>query len=200
MDNYKSLLAIVGNILKDQGFAKKGDTFCLFKYNNWGLINFQKSKNNSAETISFTINMGVSSTTLRRTIGDGDLTAKPDIEDCHWGKRIGFLLPQKQDYWWQVDNNTSPIHLIDEITDVLNKLAIPEIENHLSDESLESEWLTGVAEGATELQRYIYLTTLLKLNNKEKLSLLVEELRAYSKGKTFEYAAREHLKELETYC
>jgi len=31
------------------------------------------------------------------------------------------------------------------------------------------------------------------------LPLLVEELRTYSKGKPFEYTAKEHLKELETY-
>jgi len=199
MDYYKVLLLEVEEKLKSKGFTKKGNTFYLFENNNWALLNFQKSKNSSSTRVTFTINIGVLSTALRKIIDNTDIAVKPSIEDCQWKKRIGFLLPEKQDYWWEIDNDSSLKNLIAEITKTITTFAIPEIENHISDENLEKEWLRGIAEGATEFQRYVYLTTLLKLHKKENLALLVEELKSFSKGKPYEYAAQEHIKSLETY-
>lgn len=199
MDNYKSLLAVVGDSLKAQQFIRKGDTFYLFKDNNWGLINFQKSRNSLTPSVSFTLNIGVISARLRKILYKNDLEGKANIEDCHWKKRIGFLLPVKQDYWWLIGPDTSLEHLINEILTILETLAIPEIERHITDEALKLMWLTGAGEGATELQRYIYLTTLLKLSSDDRLAKIVGDLVAFSKGKSYEFTAKEHIKELETY-
>jgi hypothetical protein len=200
MNKYKQLIATLETPLKSEGFIKKGETFYLYRNNNWGLINFQKSKSSSTEKISFTFNLGITSTRLRKVINNVDIEVKPSIEDCHWKKRVGFMLSQKQDHWWQINDSTSLEHLFMEITTILKTLAIPEIDNHITDSSLEKEWLSGIAEGVTELQRYIYLTTLLKLNGDEKLPMVIGELMTFSKGKSYEYSARVHIKELEKYA
>lgn len=197
MNYYSTLLTGISKVIKIQGFNKRGNTFYLFKNNNWGLINFQKST--SSDKLSFTINIGVVSTLLKQVIDKAAVVLKPDINDCHWKKRIGFLLPEKKDHWWTIDNNTSIENLVKEISYILETLAIPELINHLSNDYLEQEWSSGKAEGATQLQRYIYLTTLLKINNNKKFLQVLEEFKAYSKGKPYEYTAQEHINNLQNY-
>jgi hypothetical protein len=194
------LLNSAGESLKKKGFVKKGSTFYLAAENNWGLVNFQKSKESKSDRIVFTINIGVLSSLLRLTLRNIEISSKPIIDDCHWKKRIGFLMSKKQDHWWVIDEATSIDDLISEVINLLDNFAIPAIENHISDNMLESQWLIGNAEGITELQRYIYLTTLLKLNNKPNLPQVIEDLKKFSRGKAYEYSAKEHIKELESYA
>jgi hypothetical protein len=106
MKEYKHLFNAIGSFLKTHGFTKKGDTFYFLSEGNWGLVSFQKSKGSSKGAVKFTINLGVQSTTLTQVLGSNN-SDKPSIEDCHWKKRIGFLLPQKQDYWWVIEENST---------------------------------------------------------------------------------------------
>jgi len=99
MNKFKSLLSEINKILKPLNYKKRGETFFYTKDNNIGIIDFQKSRSNNAATTMFTINLGVYSSTLKVFDREG-LDSKPVISDCHWRKRIGFLLPKKQDYWW----------------------------------------------------------------------------------------------------
>lgn len=46
------------------------------------------------------------------------------------------------------------------------------------------------------MNKYIYVTTLLKQQNDERLPAVIEEFKAISKGKSFEQTAKEHIKEL----
>jgi hypothetical protein len=199
MKEYKHLLNAIGSFLKTLGFTKKGDTFYILSEGNWGLINFQKSKDSSKGTVRFTLNLGVQSITLAQVL-ENNSTDRPTIEDCHWKKRIGFLLPQKEDYWWVIEeNSTSMENLVGEISDILTETVLSDLKSHITDESLKQEWLNGLSEGVTELQRYIYLTTILKLSNDERLSTIIDAFLSFSKGKSYEYTAKEHSKELGLY-
>ncbi|WPU99897.1 DUF4304 domain-containing protein [Mucilaginibacter sp. cycad4] len=194
MDKLKLLLANIENVLKRKGFVKSGNTFYIESNGNWGMLNFQKSKSSTnAETI-LTINLGVSLVSLRRFKNE-NIKKKPDVLDCHWGMRIGHLLPQKTDYWWKIDDSNIK-EVEDEILIVILNIAIPEILNHLKEGELEKEWLAGFSTGLTELQRYIYLTTLLKLNKSEKLSSIIAQFIIFLKGKAFEEVGNEHLNKL----
>src|SRR4051812_28773507 len=100
---YKKLLSEIGTVLSAYGFTKKGDTFFSAKNENWALIDFQKSRSSSPDKIVFTITIGICSVALRRFANE-DLSVNPKIEDCHWKKRIGMLLPINNDFWFQIDN------------------------------------------------------------------------------------------------
>ena len=187
---YKELVKKIKVKLKPIGFLLKGDTFYIKKDNNWGLINFQKSR----DSPKFTINIGISSTILREN-REGISTEKPFVEDCHWRKRIGFFLAVNKDYWWDLDSYTNIEFLYDEMIKIVEDIAIPVIDQHISDKSLESEWLQGKGAGLTEFQIYVNLTTLLKLTGSDILSKTIEDIRKTIKNSTkdsFEY----HLKEL----
>lgn len=199
MKEYKKLLATLGQLLKSEGFYKKGETFYIQTEGNWGIINFQKSRDSTKVESKFTINLGVWSKNVAASLDDVAYD-KPEIEVCHWSKRVGFLLPQNRDFWWIV-SETTPLDekLIDELKDIVKTKAIPEIKNHASDESLKNDWISGHSEGITEFQRYSYLTALLSIINDERLKRVVDEFLIYSKGKSIEFSAIEHLKQLNNY-
>ena len=194
MDIYKELINKVGLDIKSVGFNKYGDTFYVNKFRNWGLINFQKSRSSTSLATLFTINLGISSNILRQNDGI-DLSKKPIIWDCHWRKRIGFILEVKQDYWWELTDRTDLDKLSSDVIGMLNNRGIPELNEHINDESLISEWLNNVGSGLTELQIYVNLTTILKLKGSDTLSEVIEAIRKQiSKGckESFEI----HIKDL----
>jgi len=193
MEIYNNLISNIKIILQKENFSKKGSTFYIEKGNNLGMINFQKSKSSTSGVVLFTINIGVSLTILRE-FNKENLKQKPEIEDSHWRQRIGFLLPDKKDYWWKIANDTCLKQLTEDISQVLITVAIPEILSHLTIESLKSEWLNGVSKGITEFQRYMFLTTVLKVVNSSELMFYIEKLKLFSKGKAFEEVANEHIK------
>lgn len=199
MEEFKYLLTVIANVLKNEGFKKKGFTFFSSDEGNWGLIDFQKSKDSERGKIKFTINLGIRSATIAQALQSirGDQIS---IETCHWSKRIGFLLPENRDHWWEIgDDRNKTTSIIQEISGILKEIAVLDLKKHIKDESLIEEWLTGQSEGATELQRYIYLTILLKSSNDKRLPEVVENFKQFYKGKSFEYTAVEHLKELKLY-
>lgn len=193
MKEYKDLLKAVEIFLKQEGLTKKGNTYYLAKDGNLGVINFQKSRDRGVD--KFTINLGVYSHRISGALSDG-ITGKPDIEDCHWRRRAGFLLPQKQDHWWIVDEGISIDGLVEEIITVLKEKLLLEVKKYMSDESLKNSWMKGDLEGITDLERFVFLTTLLKLDKDERLKNVVDDFVSLSKGRSMEVSVREHVKEL----
>ncbi|WP_374950017.1 DUF4304 domain-containing protein [Mucilaginibacter sp.] len=136
IDNYKLLIAELVPFLKMVGYRKSGESFFLDKEGNIGLVNFQRSKNSNSSSILFTINLGVYSSALKM-FDSFEVKSKPTLSDCHWRKRIGCLMPDRQDFWWEIDDTISSTKLAAEILDVLKERAIPEVEKFISNESLE---------------------------------------------------------------
>jgi len=144
------------------------------------------------------VNIGTCSAALRHFFRVREISGRPLIIDCHWEKRIGAFMPQKKDHWWKLKVNESIDSLVTEIVSILIPRVITEIKKHISDDDLEREWLNGDCGGITDVQRYVYLTTLLKIYKKENFKLVIEEFRNYSKGKPFETTARIHIEEMES--
>jgi hypothetical protein len=197
MEQYKLLIAAISNVLKARGFTKAGTTFYLFKENNWGVINFQKSKSATAQAASFTINLGVMSSAVNKADSYRPVQGKPQVYDCHMQKRIGDLLPARRDHWWQIEEGTSLPQLTAEIEGVLTTLAIPEIERYITDESLIQAWLAGVVTGISERDRYLHLTTLLQLHRDARLPAVMGEFTAYAKKRGDEERLTEHIRDLK---
>ena len=159
--------------------------------NNWGIINFQKEKIRNSENLRFTINAGVSSTSLRSFFEH-----EMNIWECHWRIRVGNMLVPERDIWWTVDGMTNVEVVANHITGLLADTILPAIREHITDDQLEAYWLGNRASGLTEYQRLEYLTTLLKIYHKDNLDEIVGQLLAFSKGKGIENSARVHIKQL----
>jgi hypothetical protein len=160
---FSDLLKAVSGKLKEFGYAKRGQVFRVVANNNCGLISFQRSVSNTKENISFTINLGV----VCGDLLDQTITRLKDaqIVDAHISQRIGFLLPEHQDKWWQINDSVSFESLSQEILGLVLSKAVPYVSNFLNTNSICSLWESGKSPGLTEFQRIRFLSKL-----KSKLS------------------------------
>lgn len=194
MDKYNLILSEVAKAIKPS-FKKKGNYFICYKSGNVGLINFQKSKDSTSQQKLFTINLGVYSNSLH-ALDMPYMGEIPSIPDCHWRERIGFLLQMNRDHWWTINETTSVSKLTTEIVGIVTSIIVPEIDKHISDESLKNYWLKGESAGLSEAEMYLNLIGLLKAENSAILDVKIKELRMLSKGKRFEQNIIESLRKL----
>lgn len=163
---YKELLKVTGESLKPLGFFRRSNAFRLLSDGNCGLIEFQRSISNSSENLKFTVNLGVVCGELldRGPFGDrgpaGIQNAR--IIDAHLRERIGFLLPNRYDKWWEITIKTDTVSLAQEIVGLLVDKGVPYIKNRLETRALIELWESGKAPGLTEVQRISLLSELKK--------------------------------------
>lgn len=179
------------------GFVKKGNSFYLEAHKNFGVINFQKSRESTKEDIKFTINFGIYSDILGELEYHSNNVVKPEVELCHWRARVGAFMKNSHDFWWEVkvldDLNSVTLNVME----IVQNIVMPEINKRLNDDGLISCWMNEAFAGTTEIGRFIHVTTLLKVKGDfNTLKQVVETFIEKSKGKPIAIIAAEHLKEI----
>ncbi|MCE6987454.1 DUF4304 domain-containing protein [Dyadobacter sp. CY323] len=198
MEIFKELIKALTPILKPMGFSKKENSFYLEAGKNYGVVNFQKSRESTNEVVKFTINFGIYSDVLGKLQYDYNSSAKPEVEQCHWEARVGSFMPGSPDYWWNVSTSDNLSGITSNVKETVQSIIVPEINKRLSDEGLINGWMNESYAGTTEIGRFKYLTTLLKSKgNFDTLNQVVETFMQQSKGKPNASRAIEHLKEIE---
>lgn len=198
MDIFKELIKALTPILKPMGFSKKGNSFYLEVGKNYGIVNFQKSRDSTKDVTKFTINFGIYSDILGRLQYDYNSSAKPEVEQCQWRARVGAFMPGSPDYWWNVNTSDNLSGITSNVMEVVQSIVVPEINKRLSDEGLINSWINDSYAGTTEIGRFKDLTILLKAKGDfNTLNQVVETFMQQSKGKPNASRAMEHLKEIE---
>lgn len=125
---------------------------------NAALINFQRSRWNTSDNVSFTLNLSIVCGAL---LDPGTVTIKSAKEyDGHIRLRIGYLASEGTDKWWEVSNATRADVLSAEIANLVVSVAVPYLERHVRSKDLVTLWETGQCPGLTEVQRLRYLAQL----------------------------------------
>ena len=190
---FKALSAPITATLKERGFSQKGTSYFLPRSDNWEVLGIQKSRRSTADEITFTINLGVCSRKLLEYFSPGR-PQKVSIETSHWRIRIGRLLPERQDKWWVLSANQPLEPLLSELKNCISMYAIPELENHITDEQLCQNWLAGNSPGLTEIQRLMNLSVLLEAKGDlTNLQEILKELKIKSEGTPGAAAVSAHL-------
>jgi hypothetical protein len=198
MDIFKELIKVLTPILKSMGFCKKANSFYLEAGKNYGIVNFQKSRESTKDVVKFTINFGIYSDVLGQLQYAYDNSAKPEVGHCHWEARVGSFMPGSPDYWWSVNTSDSLSVISSNVMEAVQSIVVPEIHKRLDDEGLINCWMNDSYAGTTEIGRFKYLTTLLKAKGDFNiLHQVVETFVEQSKGKPNASRAIEHLKEIE---
>lgn len=110
--------------LKGLGFGKTGSTWT--RSLEWPqVINIQLSQFNSSEEAKFTVNIGVSIPPLRAIWGGPPLKSPLKEYDCDLRARIGSLLPDKHDKWWEVTKTSDATHLAQAVFHDIDQHALP---------------------------------------------------------------------------
>ena len=164
---------------KAHGFRAKGLTFHRQVADNFGIIQLQKSRNSTAGIVEFTINLGVFSGRVQRTLSEcmwmPEVTGVPTEPVCHLRKRVGSLLPEARDVWWSIRAGADVAELGATIRSVLELQAFPFLEPRISDEGLRDHWLQRAPRGPQGLALAVLTRD---LGPRELLAPLLERLRA----------------------
>lgn len=148
--------------LKSEGFTGKGrSTFLREGRDCVDLIEYQKSVASDSDIVRFTANIGIVSKRLLSF-------AEPDwrgrtlrMDDCHWQSRLGRLLPNPHDAWWELRSNQSVEPMVKEQLGYLRDYVLPTLVRYSSDQSLLDEWRADRSPGLMEFQRLKNLVVLL---------------------------------------
>ena len=151
-------------------------------------MGLQSSVKSDANRKIITFNVGVSSERLLQFLSRPPVRTKLVINDCHWCERLGFLIPDRHDKWWQVGPETDLEQLGAELVDCLENYAIPALEKYATDEALRDLWLSGESPGLTNEGRLSNLALLLSaLGPAECLEPVLAELKQLAEKRRNRY-------------
>ncbi|AQR72425.1 hypothetical protein BXU08_00960 [Sphingomonas sp. LM7] len=156
---FKQVLAATSTTLKAAGFTKRGTSFRRKYDDNIAIIDFQKSTDNSAQALKFTINLGVISSKLLSRWDPEKLPSKQTVWEAPLRERIGTLA-YGEDRWWTVTSNEPVSAIENEVTNLIETCAVPFLDQHQSDNALIAMWKRGNSPGLTEGQRVRNLSLL----------------------------------------
>jgi hypothetical protein len=157
-ETFKELLKATGERLKPLGFVKRANVFRLLLAGNCGLIEFQRSVSNSSEILKFTVNLGVVCGELLDRGPSGIQNSR--MTDAHLSERIGFLLPQRNDKWWEMTGSTDRALLVEEVVRLLVEEGVPYVRRHIDTKALMALWESGQSPGITSRERFRLLSKL----------------------------------------
>jgi hypothetical protein len=140
------------------GFRRRGVTLQVMGQGCVGLIEFQRSTTSSSERILFTINLAVAYGALLEV--DQPSLEKIRSPEAHLRVRIGMLMPDRPDKWWEIKDGVDIHGLADEVATLVATEAAPYVMRYLSRHELTSLWQSGQSPGLTETQRVRYLERL----------------------------------------
>jgi hypothetical protein len=155
LSRYKALVVeAVAGVLGPVGFRKSGPRFSRPLEDVVHLVSVQSSIRNSASCLRVTINLGVWIPELE------DPGTKPDVWSAHWRERLGFLMPEPSDRWWEARSEIEAAAAGSEIGHALTTFAFPAFDDLRTADALAALWRSGQAPGLTELEARRYLDAL----------------------------------------
>ncbi len=93
--------------MKREEFKRSGRNFLRVDAESVAVLNVQASRSNLGATGKFTVNLGRYFPSVARAVGDPDFQGALKEYDCQVRERIGFLLPNKLDHWWEIGPQTN---------------------------------------------------------------------------------------------
>ncbi|WP_082938540.1 DUF4304 domain-containing protein [Mitsuaria sp. 7] len=183
------------------GFLLHGNSLSREKNGVRILIELQRdAKYGTKEALRFTLNVGLMSRVLQDfdNIGVETPTVIPESDLWHWRSRLGQLLPDRTDRWWEISDDDSEKSVREEVVDGILAYGLPKLEPLADVDQLIMLWKSGQGAGLTEYRRRRNLARLLVAQGRTEEALdAVRELSEASIGKSWEVAARYDVKVLK---
>lgn len=157
---YQCCVESIHETLKLHGYKKLRTKFSKSKEDVLSIIQFQKDKRSPSNVCRFTINLAIVVECLHPE-WRGHLT-RADAFDGNLQIRLGRLMPEPDDVWWEITEETDIELLKKELTELINNLAIPYLEKYSNKVNLIQLWESGESPGITDFQRKDFLTEIRK--------------------------------------
>ena len=136
-ENFDDVVEHIHRWLRARGFVKRGNRFGVRRGEDWGVIALQK---HSLATTRANVEFGVNLGAWFRDFEDAPLESVPADSDCHWRGRVGDEPPESAERWWIIDDETSLVHLLPQITAALER-AVLALERGMDEEWLVAQFL-----------------------------------------------------------
>jgi Domain of unknown function (DUF4304) len=142
------ILSEMRAVLKPRGYRQRGQTFSLACHDVVQLVNLQKDKWSTREFLGVTVNLAVFSPSLHQKLYESGHHWQPTIErprawDGHWQERLGLLMPQQCDWWWNASNDGEARTAATGIADALARYGLPVLDQLSSTQKLRDYWVAG---------------------------------------------------------
>lgn len=124
-DIFKQAVKVAHQLLKPLGYKKKGNNFYRLDGEIGCLLNFQRSIYNDSNYIRFTLNIALDAPKIRVFQFPKTNADYPCEAECVIRLRIGQLLPEKQDYWYEITPYTDEEKLYAELKIHIEQYIIP---------------------------------------------------------------------------
>ena len=118
------------DLLKDRDFKRTGRTFHRRAGDVWQILNVQASQQNMGAAGSFTLNIGIYHPRIAELAGSLPLNGKPKEYESTIRERIGYLMPERRDHWWEIGPSTDVLALAREVGECVERYAVPWLERH----------------------------------------------------------------------
>lgn len=140
---------VAHSLLKADGFTRRGNHLFRDLGGTIQAFNFQSSRWGSRDSGSFTVNLVVTSEWLYTCWIGRCLPANPATALFPIQMRIGSLMPEQRDWWWEVSETTNLENLATEVANVLVNVGLPFLERFGTPEAMlqtvrESRGLPGL--------------------------------------------------------
>jgi hypothetical protein len=128
--------------LKQLGFKKKSRTFHRTVGETIQAINFQANKYNEGASGSFTVNLGVYMESIAE-LTDGILSEAPHPSASTIWIRLGHLLPDPGDKWWQIDPEIDSKDVARDLESALMEYGMPWLDRTSSRDGMRDAFSKG---------------------------------------------------------
>ena len=153
---FSGMVSTVATRLSAHGFGQRGLVLHKSAGGNVALVEFQLSDKTSKERVVFTVNLGI----VCGELSGAAVSRKASVMDAHLRQRLGFLLPDRADKWWEITAQTNLIALANELSATIEERALPYLDEYLDSRSLIALWESGRSPGLTAVQRARFLDQL----------------------------------------
>lgn len=150
-DIFNQAVKMAHQLLKPLGYKKKGNNFYRLDGEIGCLLSFQRSMYNDSNYIRFTLNIALDAPKIRVFQFPQANADYPSESECIIRLRIGQLLPEKQDYWYEITPDTDEETLCSELKNHIEQYIIPYFAKHGHADAIAKE-LSGTQQ--TEMLFY----------------------------------------------
>jgi hypothetical protein len=129
---YKEMLRDrIAPALRDRGFKGSGANYSMPSDAHWALLGFQGRTANSSERVRFTVNLKVVTKTAWQAMFEvkPHIGAKPTanigVGGDEWWERIGLLMPERKDRWWEIRQGRPTDQVASDVLAAIDAYGIP---------------------------------------------------------------------------
>lgn len=132
-------------VLLPRGFRRERLLFLRQSEDVVHLVQLQGSDTNTHNNSRYTVNLGV----WVPALAFGETRS---LAAAHWRQRLGLLCPEHEDMWWQPSTRQSISAVAADISDRMQRYALPSFASLVNADALLVVWRGGTSPGLTKVQ------------------------------------------------